>query len=101
MRIVYTYKNIILGSLIIIPGTIMYFTPMILIGMLTKEVMKDIRAKQIDSEIAIHFDNMCTESFYDQRTELYFRSSLTKEESTIEMSKRWVQDGKWDECKRV
>ena len=101
MRIVYTYQNIILGSLILIPGTIVYVTPLVLVGMLTNEVIKDTKAKQIDSEIAIHFDNVCTESFYDERTKLYFRSSLTKEQSTLEMSKRWKQDGKWDECMRV
>jgi hypothetical protein len=58
-------------------------------------------AKHIDNEIATHFDKACTEVFYDQQKRMFIRSNWTKEKCTIETSKKWKQDGTWDECKRV
>ena len=82
--------------------------PMIFIGAIIYESgemdqMEKIygRAYAIDHEVIRRFNNVCEESFYDERTKLYYKSRLSKEQCTIDLYKKWKQDGRWDECKRV
>lgn len=98
------YKDAILGGLSVLSIALIGGGGLTMIGVvgysIYGSVVNDIRAKYIDTRISLHFNEVCTDSFYEERGKLWFRSSLHKEGATIAIYNRWEKDGKWDECMR-
>lgn len=95
------YKNALLRG---IPTTLTLGMAVTVLGSMgyavCKDVMYEIRATPIDTEIALHFNPKCTKEFYKQQKELWHNSSLYKPGSIVVMSEKWKKNGKWEECMR-
>ena len=67
---------------------------------LISSMMIHVQSSGVDEEVHMKMDSVCVDRFSEERQNIWNKSSLSRQVSTLIAHKKWKKNGMWEECLR-